>query len=174
MSPEKGTTDFVRLPDDALLKQCEVETKRGTGRGGQKRNKTDTAVRLRHRPTGLVAQSDQTRSQHQNRRSALRRLRWQIALEIRRPVPLAGYVPPDELRQLLAPRGEIIGKRHPGYLPAIAALLDLFVALDCSVSATAQRLASRTGALSRLLLADDKLATRVNALRAAKGLRPLR
>jgi hypothetical protein len=167
-------TDFLALSDEDLLRQCDVETKRGSGRGGQKRAKTETAVRLRHRPTGLSGQSDDTRSQHQNKRSALRRLRQQLALKIRRPVKLEGYAPPQELQQLLSPGGEVIGRKHPGYLPAIAALLDLFAALDCSVRDTARQLGIGTGALSRLLLADDKLAACVNNLRAAREMRPLR
>jgi hypothetical protein len=171
MDPE---TDYLALSDEELLRQCDVETKRGSGRGGQKRAKTETSVRLRHRPTGLAGQSDDTRSQHQNKRSALRRLRQQIALNVRRPVKLEGYSPPEELQQLLSPGGEVIGKKHPSYLPAIAALLDLFVALECSVRDTARQLGMGTGALSRLLLSDDKLAVRVNNLRAARAMRPLR
>jgi hypothetical protein len=167
-------TDYLSLSDEELLKQCDVETKRGSGRGGQKRAKTETSVRLRHRPTGLVGQSDDTRSQHQNKRSALRRLRRQIALGVRRPVKLEGYSPPEELQRLLSPGGEVIGKKHPSYLPAVAALLDLFVALGCSVRDTARNLGMGTGALSRVLLSDDKLAVCVNNLRAAREMRPLR
>jgi hypothetical protein len=169
------TEDYLNLDDQTLLRQCDVDTLRGPGRGGQKRNKTETMVRLRHRPTGLVGLSDDTRSQHQNKRAALRRLRQRLALELRRPVQLEGYAPPDALAQLVAPRrGEVIGRRHELYLPALAALLDLFVALECSVSETARRLGLGTGALSRLLLGDEQLGRHVNDLRRARGMRPLR
>jgi peptide chain release factor 1 len=57
-------------------------TYRGSGAGGQHRNKTDSAVRVTHRPTGIVVCSEQERSQHQNRAVALteleRRLRERI------------------------------------------------------------------------------------------------
>jgi protein subunit release factor B len=49
---------------------CEWQYMRGTGAGGQKRNKTDTKVRCIHPPSGAVAESDITRSQHQNKRDA--------------------------------------------------------------------------------------------------------
>ena len=58
-----------------------IEYYRSSGPGGQHRNVTDSAVRIRHIPTGVVAQASERRSQSQNRELALERLR--IALEKR-------------------------------------------------------------------------------------------
>lgn len=58
-----------------------VEFYRGSGPGGQHRNVTDSAVRIRHLPTGIVAQASESRSQLQNREVAMERLR--VALEKR-------------------------------------------------------------------------------------------
>jgi protein subunit release factor B len=58
-----------------------IEFYRGSGPGGQHRNTTDSAVRVRHLPTGIVAQASESRSQLQNREKAMERL--QVALERR-------------------------------------------------------------------------------------------
>ncbi len=70
----------LRLPesDDELLAECDVETFKARGKGGQHVNTTESAVRLRHRPTGIIATSQQERSQHRNKRIALAALRRKI------------------------------------------------------------------------------------------------
>ena len=74
--------------DDALIAQCEVDRYRASGPGGQHRNKTESAVRLRHKPSGVSAIGEDSRSQAENKVHAVRRLRSAIALEVREPVAL--------------------------------------------------------------------------------------
>ncbi len=56
----------------------EFETFRSSGPGGQNVNKVETGVRIRHKPTGLVVSSQESRSQHQNRENALRILKAKL------------------------------------------------------------------------------------------------
>jgi protein subunit release factor B len=73
-------TDTIIIPesDDELLRECEVDTFRSSGPGGQHVNKTETAVRLTHMPTGIVVTSQQERSQHRNKQLCLKKLREKI------------------------------------------------------------------------------------------------
>ena len=70
----------VILPDtdEDLLRECEIETFRSSGPGGQHVNKTESAVRLKHVPSGIVVTSQQERSQHRNKTVCLQRLRKKI------------------------------------------------------------------------------------------------
>src|SRR5579871_4476343 len=78
---------WTQLSDAQLLAQCDVDTYRASGPGGQKRNKTSSAVRLRHTPSGLIVIAEESRSQHENRARALRRLRQALYLKIREDLP---------------------------------------------------------------------------------------
>lgn len=71
------------IPVDELLNQSELRTQRRSGPGGQHRNKTSSGVFLTHRPTDIVGEATERRSQAQNRAVALSRLRFRIAVEIR-------------------------------------------------------------------------------------------
>jgi peptide chain release factor len=61
-----------------------IEFYRGSGPGGQHRNVTDSAVRIRHLPTGIVAQASENRSQTRNREMAMQRLAEALARRERR------------------------------------------------------------------------------------------
>src|SRR5258707_8833441 len=83
-------SSWTCLTDDQLLGQCELDTYRASGPGGQKRNKTSSAVRIRHPPSGLIVIAEESRSQHENRARALRRLREALYLKLREPVSATG------------------------------------------------------------------------------------
>jgi len=74
---------MLAAEDDVLLRDCDLIMQKGTGNGGQKINKTSSAVRLRHRPTGIAVSANEERSQSRNRHVALRKLRSEIALQVR-------------------------------------------------------------------------------------------
>src|SRR3954454_21175841 len=78
--------EWAGLSDERLLAQCEVDTYRASGPGGQKRNKTSSAVRIRHPASGLIVIAEESRSQHENRAKALKRLRQAFHLKLREPI----------------------------------------------------------------------------------------
>ena len=71
------------LPVETLLEQCELRTQRRSGPGGQHRNKTSSGAFITHRPTDLVGEATERRSQAENRDVALQRLRFVLAIELR-------------------------------------------------------------------------------------------
>jgi protein subunit release factor A len=106
--------DDIPDSDAALLAQCEVETFRAGGPGGQHQNVTDSAVRLRHRPTGLTVTCRAQRSQYLNKMDALRRLRLKLARFYAPPPPARKATRPSRgavERRLAAKKGRAVVKR---------------------------------------------------------------
>jgi ribosome-associated protein len=95
---------MIQLPesDEDMLRECEVDTFRSSGPGGQHVNKTESAVRLRHLPSGVVVTSQEERSQHRNKSHCLRKLREKIEkLNYRAPKRVPTRVPPGVKNQTL-------------------------------------------------------------------------
>ena len=68
-----------------LAEEIEVHTYRASGPGGQKRNKTESAVRIRHVPSGVTAVATESRSQTRNREVAMERLIAKLRARNHRP-----------------------------------------------------------------------------------------
>lgn len=79
----------MALPDhlQRLLAECEVEPFRSSGPGGQKKNKTESSVRVRHLPSGIVRIATESRSQLRNKAAALERVWEALDARRRRPKP---------------------------------------------------------------------------------------
>ena len=88
--------------DDDLLKECHVSAFRASGAGGQHVNVTDSAVRIRHLPTGIVVTSQKERSQLLNKRECLLKLRAIVKkLNYRAPKRVPTKVPYSVKRENL-------------------------------------------------------------------------
>lgn len=151
------------MSDKELLQVCQTETFRGSGRGGQKRNVTDSAVRVTYDGSGISGESDETRSQHKNRSLALRALRRAIALKWRDPLP--------ENFTGLPPKPSV---KNPSYPSWLALVMDLLAECDWQVGTAARRAGTSTGKLVKDLASDRQLWRKVNQHRQKHGQKPLR
>ena len=86
---------MASLSLEELARDCEFEAFRGHGPGGQGINTTDSAVRARHLPTGIVVTCRESRSQFQNRQKCLRKIREELE---RRGAPRQHRVPTQPTR----------------------------------------------------------------------------
>jgi len=159
-----GSRDrLLLLPDEELVRLCRVERRRGTGPGGQKRNKTESSVKVTLEGTAFAGASDETRSQHSNLQLALRHLRQVLALEVRQP-PAPGWTAP----------ATVPGARQLEYFVWMARLLDLLEAHGGRVSEAAATAGLSTGRLVRELARDADLWQQINRYRHRFGLTPLK
>ncbi len=173
-------SEWSNLTPDQLLAQCEVDTYRASGPGGQKRNKTSSAVRLRHPPTGLLVIAEESRSQHENKAKALVRMRRALFLHLRDAPPAGGFTPelvaahPDYAAARGAGGRLHLGVKDPRFWPAVGVALDVLLAAGGQVSTAAEVLGVGTANLVDFLAADPRAWQEANRLRAAAGLKPLR
>lgn len=171
---DSGFVDDLALDDRALIERCEVDAYRSHGPGGQKRNKTSSAIRLRHRATGLIATAVEDRSQHVNKARAVRRMREAIAHNVRQSVDLDAYRPSRQLLDTLRGAGsERAGRREARYFVVIRELLNVLAACDMHVAPVAEKFGCSTGQFVKFVLKDGKLCQQVNQLRVEAGLRRL-
>lgn len=82
-----------------LREEVEITTFRAGGPGGQHQNKTESGVRLKHLPTGLVVIAREHRSQIKNREEAWRRLLEKLAKRNRKPKPRKPTQVPARVRE---------------------------------------------------------------------------
>jgi hypothetical protein len=166
---------WTMLTDTQLLAQCEVDTYRASGPGGQKRNKTSSAVRLRHPPTGLLVIAEESRSQHENRAKALKRMRQALYLKLRDELSPESLTPQTlAARSDYGPARDAEGRLHLGrkdarFWPAAGVVLDVLWAAQGRVSDAAAALGLSTANLIAFLQVEDKVWEQVNQMRSRFG-----
>ncbi|MEG2074992.1 MAG: peptide chain release factor-like protein [Victivallaceae bacterium] len=152
---------FLQCADDELLEYCQLDFFKASGNGGQKRNKTSSAVRITHLPTKLQVSDCSGRDQHKNRKCALNKLRLALALNCRQPfveLPL---------------RYECSDKNAE--FPLVAAhILDALEECGFLISDGAMKIGKSTSGLVKILSASPDLWQSVNRERCKRNLEPLK
>ncbi|MCX6984341.1 MAG: peptide chain release factor-like protein, partial [Lentisphaerae bacterium] len=148
--PERNK--WLAMSDAELSVLCKMQAFKSSGPGGQKVNKTSSAVRLIHNPTGIEVTSSESRSQHENRHHGLKKMRMKIALEIRS----------NEKKGI---DNFEISVSNPKYPLFAALLLDSLNDYGFRISDCAQFLGLSTGQFVRLLEKDPEIWRKVNSER---------
>lgn len=128
VSPEIDDNIDIVIED----KEIRVDTYRASGAGGQHVNKTDSAIRITHIPTGIVVQCQNDRSQHKNRDTAFKMLKSKLyELELEKKKSAAGEVPKSDIgwghqirSYVLAPYQQVKDTRSEQAYSQVDAILD--------------------------------------------------
>lgn len=157
----------------ALVEQCDCRFTRRSGPGGQNRNKVETAVILQHRPTGVSAEASERRTQGENQRAALFRLRLNLALQLRTQHPADSG--PSELWQSRCRGGKLsINPAHDDFPALLAEALDQLHARGFDPKHAAGALGCTPTQLIRLLKEEPRALLQINAARTEQGLHALK
>ncbi len=168
------------LPAEALLGQCDVTRLRRQGPGGQHRNKVETAIVLVHRPSGVKSEANERRSQRENHRVAVHRLRVNLALAIRgkRASTESAEILPNTNPSALW-RARVVGRRikvsprNDDFPALLAEALDTIGRRQFDAVTAAEDLGVSTSQLIKLLRIEPRALKQTNEQRAKLGLKAL-
>ncbi len=161
------------FPPDVLLADCEIQRTRRGGPGGQHRNKVETAVVIKHKPTGVVGAASERRSQDLNRQAALQRLRVNLSLEVREPVDRDQCLSETWVSRVRNQK-ITVSTEHADFPALLAEALDRLAACDWDIAAAAAQLAITSSQLIKFLQREPPASVLLNRQRAIRQLRPLR
>jgi hypothetical protein len=162
------------LEDGPFLAQCEIETGRVSGPGGQHRNRVDTAVWIKHVPTQVETHATERRSQAQNRHMAIFRLRLKLACKVRTITSRDGHKPSELWKRRRQGEKLPVNPENHDYPALLAEALDVVTARRFDVAGAAGILGITMSQLTRLIRHERHAFALVNAGREAIGLAKLR
>ncbi len=161
------------LDDDTFLTECVLGRGRTSGPGGQHRNRVQTMVTLTHKPTGVEAHAGERRSPEVNKRVALKRLRLQLAIQARAPVPL-GDIGSDLWRSRVRDGKIACNADHRDYPAMLAEALDVIHNAGLDLKRASTRLMCTRSQLIKLIAKEPSALAALNEARESKGKHPLR
>jgi hypothetical protein len=160
------------------MKSCEIKRTRAGGPGGQHRNKVESAIVILHE-SGISGRATERRSQHENRRVALHRLRVNLAISWRTPeLSPQETKTASEISDLWATR--CVNKKisvasdHEDFPCILAEAMTAIVCYEFQVSDAAKHLGCSTSQLIKLLKIEDAAFQLVNDQRQKLGLSTLK
>ena len=103
--------EFVMPALDSLQNEVEISYFKSSGPGGQKKNKTSSAVRIRHIPTGIIVVATESRSQHKNRELAWQRLIARLEKLAEKPKPRKRTRPPAAAKAARLQKKKVISAK---------------------------------------------------------------
>lgn len=146
---------WLSAPLVDFLKQCKIENYQASGKGGQKRNRKYSAVRLTHIPTKISVTCSEYREQNINKLKAVERLKLKMALGLSGP----------EIETPL----NIISTKSQEYPLWAAFLLDELYKYDFEVTQIAEKLKISKSKLLKLIYRDKILWNKLNSNREKSG-----
>ena len=158
---------------ETLLTDCDIQRTRGSGPGGQHRNKVESAIVITHRPTGIIGQASERRSQHDNRRQAIDRLRIGLAVGYRVPVESTAIYKTSALWQSRVRSGRIsVSANHHDFPAMLAESLDVLSACHNDAVNAGQVLNCTASQLIKLVKKESSALEMVNRHRIRIGASP--
>ena len=161
------------VAEEILLKDCDIHTTRRSGPGGQHRNKVETAVIITHRPTGISAEASEKRRRSENWKTALFRLRIDLALNVRDQ--RKGEPQPSLLWQSRCRNKRIVvNPGHADFPALLAEGLDTVFHCEQDLKSAAEQLRVTSTQLAKFLKKEPRAWDLINRQRVKHGLHRLK
>ena len=189
-SPQPSDLDHTHpaiWDEEKLLAKCRLTFSRASGPGGQNRNKVETSVQIEYLPDNIIASASERRSQNENRKVALQRLRCKLAVEV--PwVPIASshtqvanvlseeleptwHVSETWLRYCRSGRMDV-SDTNPDWPAVLAELIGMLTRFEWNVASAATCVGTSTSQLVKLLKKHPPAFALLNQARTKRGQRP--
>ncbi len=167
-------------PEDKLLDQCHLSFSRASGPGGQNRNKVETSVQIEYLPAGITAAASERRTQNENRKIAMQRLRCKLAVEIRptteSPASMQSAISNSvsEVWKKYCRDGRVaIAEANVEWPSILAEVIGVLCSCDWSIRNAANTLGTTASQLVKLLKKHPPAFAMLNQERRTRGHRPL-